>query len=133
MTEISAKILLVDDDRQTRLKLSRTLEGQGHDVSAVDGGRVALEILADQSFDLILLDVLMPELDGFEVLRSLKADERMSAIPVIVVSALEGKQPEEMSKRLGAEAYVTKPVDAEVLNAQILACLGRGGDQSKAP
>ena len=125
MTEACSNILLVDDDRQTRLKLGRSLETKGHAVTAVDSGQAALKVLAAESFDLILLDLLMPEVDGFEVLRTLKADVQLKDIPVIVVSALEDTQSEEKSKQLGAQAYVTKPVDADVLNAQIVECLDR--------
>ena len=124
MTDLSGKVLLVDDDRQTRLKLSRTLEAQGHTVHAVEGGQEALETLAAESFDLILLDILMPRVDGFEVLQTLKADDRLRDLPVIVISALEDAQSEEKCKRLGAQAYLTKPVDANLLNARIVECLG---------
>lgn len=126
MVEACAKILLVDDDRQTRLKLARELETYGHVVNAVDGGKAALATLASESFDLILLDILMPEVDGFEVLRTLKTDARLNDIPVIVVSALEDAQSEEKSKQLGARAFVTKPVDADVLNARVVECLDPG-------
>jgi len=127
MTEVCANILLVDDDRQARMKLTRDLEGQGHTVNAVDGGRSALETLATEMFDLILLDILMPEMDGFELLRRLKADAKLSAIPVIVVSSLEDAESAEKSKQLGAQAYISKPVDAGVLNAHVVECL----DQSE--
>jgi len=125
MTEICANILLVDDDRQTRMKLTRDLESQGHTVNAVDGGRTALETLAGKKFDLILLDILMPEMDGFELLRRLKSDANVSDIPVIVVSSLEDAQSAEKSKQLGAQAYITKPVDPGILNARVDECLNR--------
>lgn len=125
MTDSRGNILLVDDDRQTRMKLTRILEAQGHAVQAVEGGREALETLATESFDLILLDILMPRVDGFEVLQSLKADARLRDVPVIVISALEDAQSEEKCRQLGARAYLTKPVDADLLNASIVECLGQ--------
>ncbi len=125
MTDSRGNVLLVDDDRQTRLKLSRILEAQGHTVQAVEGGREALETLAIGSFDLILLDILMPRVDGFEVLQSLKADARLRDLPVIVISALEDAQSEEKCRQLGARAYLNKPVDADLLNASIVECLGQ--------
>lgn len=123
MSEARGTILVVDDDRQTRLKLTRSLEALGHKVKAVDGGEAALEILGTESCDIILLDILMPGMDGFEVLRKLKKDTRLSNIPVIVVSALEDEQNEERSKQLGAQAYLTKPVEADILNARLAECL----------
>jgi adenylate cyclase len=125
MTNNHHKLLLVDDDRQTRLKLTRTLSAQDHTVDAVESGKAALEILATESFDLILLDILMPEMDGFEVLRRLKADVQLSEIPVIVISALEDEQSEEKCMQLGAQAYLSKPIDAALLNARIAECLDR--------
>jgi len=126
MTEACAKILLVDDDLQTRLKLTRYIQAKGHAVSAVDSGQAALEALSAETFDLILLDLLMPEMDGFEVLRKLKADAQLSDIPVIVVSALEDSQGEVKSKQLGAQTYMSKPVDGDILNARIVECLDLG-------
>ncbi len=125
MTETHGNILLVDDDRQTRLKLTRILESQGHTVNAVDSGRAALETLAAELFDVILLDILMPEMDGFEVLQTLKADTRLSNIPVIVISAVEDVQSEEKCMQLGAQAYLSKPVDADLLNSRVVECLGQ--------
>ena len=123
MTKARTNILLVDDDQQARLKIARALESHGHTVTAVDGGRVALARLAEEAFDLILLDILMPEVDGFEVLRTIKSDSQLVDIPVIVVSALDDEKSEENSKKLGARAYLTKPIIAEDLNARVNECL----------
>ena len=125
MTETQGNILLVDDDRQTRLKLTRILEAQGHTVNAVESGQTALKTLAVELFDVILLDILMPEMDGFEVLQTLKADTRLSNIPVIVISAVEDAQSEEKCMQLGAQAYLSKPVDADLLNSRVVECLGQ--------
>ena len=125
MTDLRGKVMLVDDDRQTRLKLTRGIEAQGHQVMAFEGGRAALDVLAVESFDLILLDILMPELDGYEVLKILGGDPRLSDIPVIVISALEDRDAEEKCRTLGAYAYVTKPVDMVLLGARITECLGQ--------
>ena len=81
--------LVVDDNRLNRLKLSRGLEQQGHQVCLAENGLQALEMLAEESFDLVLLDILMPEMDGHEVLARMKADNRWRDIPVIVISALD--------------------------------------------
>ena len=126
MTETHGNILLVDDDRQTRLKLTRILEAQGHTVNAAESGQTALETLAGELFDVILLDILMPVMDGFEVLQILEADTRLNNIPVIVISAVEDAQSEEKAKQLGARAFITKPIDDDVLNARVVECLDHG-------
>jgi adenylate cyclase len=126
MTEASANILLVDDDRQTRLKLTRNLQACGHIVSAVEGGQAALDRLSAETFDVILLDILMPDMDGFEVLRALGAEASLSEIPVIVISAMADAASKEKSMQLGAQAFLSKPVDAEALNAQVAQCLEQG-------
>ena len=123
MTEGSASILVIDDSRQARLRMTKKLEAQGHSVTAVDGGAAALETLSATPFDLIMLDILMPDMDGFEVLRALKERAQLTDIPVIVVSALEDTKSEERCKQLGARAFMTKPVNAEELEAKIFACL----------
>jgi CheY-like chemotaxis protein len=125
MTETHGNILLVDDDRQTRLKLTRILEAQGHTVNAVESGQTALKTLAGELFDVILLDILMPGMDGFEVLETLKADTRLSNIPVIVISAVEDEHSEDKCMQLGAQAYLSKPVDANLLNTRIAECLNQ--------
>ena len=124
MTDKQQHILVVDDDKQTRLKLSRNLEGRGYAVSTVGGGDEALQALANDSFDLVLLDILMPEMDGFEVLERLHADSTRNAPAVIVVSALEDSENIEKCRRLGARDYLTKPVDPDRLVARVAEVIG---------
>ncbi len=124
MTKDQGHVLLVDDDRQTRLKLARDLEGGGFAVSQADGGRAALDMLQSEPFDLVLLDILMPEVDGYAVLAEMKADETMRDIPVVVVSAVESPENVEKCIRMGAKDYLTKPVDAATLNACVSKYLG---------
>jgi serine phosphatase RsbU (regulator of sigma subunit) len=116
-------ILVVDDNRLNRLQLSRGLEKQGHRVAVAEDGRQALEMVQAGSFDLMLLDIVMPEMDGFQVLAHLKADERLRDIPVIVISALEDMDSVVRCIELGAEDYLPKPFDAVLLRARIGACL----------
>jgi len=119
MTEYQGRVLLVDDDRQTRLKLTRDLEGGGFAVSQAAGGRAALDMLQSESFDLVLLDLLMPEVDGYGVLAEMKADEKTRDIPVVIISAVENRENVEKCMRLGAKDYLTKPVAAATLNASV--------------
>ena len=114
MAKQQGHILVVDDDRQTRLKLTRELEGQGYAVSAVEGGEAALQALAKESFNLILLDILMPEMDGVEVLERLQADTTRDTPAVIVISALDDPEKVEKCRQLGAQDYLTKPVAPEL-------------------
>ena len=123
MTDLTGNVLLVDDDRQARLKLTRSLESQGFTVRAVESGGSALDLLAKETFDVILLDILMPGMDGFELLQALQADARLSKIPVIVISALDDPNGEDRCLQLGARAFLTKPVDADLLRGRISECL----------
>lgn len=123
MTDQTGNILLVDDDRQTRLKLTRSLESRGHTVRSVESGSAALDSLSTEVCDVILLDILMPGMDGFEVLQTLQADTRLSNIPVIVISALDDPEGADRCTKLGARAFLSKPVDADQLHARLDECL----------
>src|SRR5438552_18683927 len=85
-----AHLLVADDNRVNRLLLTRSLELQGHTVASASNGRVALDMLRDGGFDLLLLDMEMPEMNGFEVLEQLAVDRVLRDLPVIVTSSLEG-------------------------------------------
>jgi class 3 adenylate cyclase len=116
-------ILIADDNRVNRLLLARGLEREGHAVVYAEHGREALELLRRQRFDLLLLDVLMPELDGYEVLARLKDDPRLRDIPVIVTSALDELDSVVKCVEMGAEDYLTKPINPVLLSARITASL----------
>ena len=106
-----------------RLKLARILEGEGHSVSQADGGRTALDMLRSEAFDLVLLDILMPEVDGFQVLREMKDDTALRDVPVIVISALEEMDSVVKCIEMGAEDHLPKNFDPVLLNARIGASL----------
>lgn len=119
VTDMLGHILAVDDNRMNRLKLVRMLGKQGYDVEQAEGGREALTMLRSNVFDLVLLDILMPEVDGFQVLREMKDDAALRDIPVIVVSAVEEMNSVDECLELGAVDYLSKPVDAELLKARV--------------
>ncbi|MBL0150099.1 MAG: response regulator [Ideonella sp.] len=119
----SARLLVADDNKVNRLLLSRSLEQQGHRVALAENGRMALEMLRRNNFDLLLLDIEMPELDGFEVLAQLKADCALRDLPVIVTSSVEGIANVVRCIELGAEDYLPKPLNAVLLKARLQACL----------
>ena len=119
MAETGARLLVADDNKVNRLLLSRSLELQGHRVATAENGRVALELLRREVFDLVLLDMEMPEMDGFQVLEHLAGDAQLRDLPVIVTSSLEGVTHVVRCIELGADDYLHKPVNPVLLKARI--------------
>jgi len=123
MYEDHGKILVVDDHPTTRLKLSLGLQQQGHTVVEAENGVQALKKLRTDAFDLVLLDIVMPEMDGYQVLEEMKKDTRMLDVPVIVISTSDELENIVRGIELGAEDYLPKSCDAVLLKARIGACL----------
>jgi class 3 adenylate cyclase len=121
----ASRILVVDDNAANRDVLERRLTRDGHRVVAAAAGAVALQRAADEEFDLILLDLIMPQMSGFEVLRRLKAADHTRHIPVIVISALDELDSAVRCIEAGAEDYLTKPINPVLLQARIGASLDR--------
>ncbi len=117
------RLLVADDNKVNRLLLTRSLEQQGHSVALAEDGRVALELLRREPFDLLLLDIEMPQMNGFEVLEQLAADLQLRDLPVIVTSSVEGLDNVVRCIELGAEDYLPKPVNPVLLRARIGASL----------
>ena len=122
-TSSAGVILVVDDNAGNREMLGRRLEREGHQVQLAAGGREALELLRQQRVNLVLLDVMMPEVDGYAVLQQLKADDALRDIPVLMISAVDEIQSVVRCIELGAEDYLPKPFDPVLLRARIGACL----------
>ena len=116
-------VLVVDDVAENRGVLSERLRREGYDVVTAEDGEQALDLLATDPFDLVLLDILMPRLDGYEVLRRLKADDRLRNIPVIMITALSELDSVARCIQMGAEDYLPKPFNPTLLQARIGACL----------
>ncbi len=116
-------ILVVDDQEANRDVLSRSLERQGYRTAMAENGAVALKLLAAETFDLILLDIMMPEMDGYEALARLKADPVLRNIPVIVISAQSELDGVVRGIELGAEDYLPKPFNPVLLKARVNASL----------
>jgi adenylate cyclase len=123
VAESPAYVLVVDDDPINRALLAKSLEREGHQHAMAEDGREALEKLRAEPFDIVLLDVLMPELDGYEVLRRIEADPELCHVPVIMVSALEDLDSVVRCIELGAEDYLPKPFNPVLLRARINGCL----------
>jgi class 3 adenylate cyclase len=118
-----ASVLVVDDDPVNRSMLSRSLEADGHEVTTVQSGGQALALVGSQDFDVILLDVVMPEMDGYQVLERLKGDPGLRHVPVVMVTAVDDVASAVRCIELGADDYLSKPVDPVLLAARINAGL----------
>ena len=123
MADRRGRMLVVDDDLFNRRILATNLEDQGYLVQAVENGRHALELLRSEPFDLVLLDVMMPGLDGYQVLTQIVSDIHLREIPVIMISALEEIESVAKCIEMGAEDYLFKPFNPTLLKARINACL----------
>jgi class 3 adenylate cyclase len=120
---LTGTLLVVDDDEANLTMLARRLVRLGHDVVMAESGRQALEKLRAGSFDLMLLDIQMPEMSGYQVLEQVKADPALRTVPVIVLSASSETDRVAHCVELGAEDYLPKPFDPVLLQARINACL----------
>ena len=116
-------LLVVDDNEMNRDMLSRRLIRQGHTVEMAVDGRQALEMIKTQKFDLVLLDIMMPEMNGYQVLEHMKADDTLPYIPVIMISAVDEIDSIVRCIELGAEDYLPKPFNRVLLKARIGASL----------
>ncbi len=117
------RLLVVDDSRVNRLLLVRGLEQQGHEVASAEDGRQAMEMLKAQAFDLLLLDIEMPEMNGFQVLEALLHDPHLREMPVIMTSASDELDRVVRCIEMGAEDYLTKPLNPVLLRARVNASL----------
>jgi CheY-like chemotaxis protein len=119
----TAKILVVDDNNVNRDMLQRRLEREGYRVETAENGKIALEKIESETFDLILLDILMPEMDGYDVLRVLKESDKFKDIPVIMLTAVHEADSVRSCIELGAADYLLKPFNTMLLKARIASVL----------
>jgi len=124
MREAEPALLVVDDNEDNRFTLTQRLKREGYgSVACAQDGRQALELLAKSPFDLVLLDITMPEMDGYQVLEHLKSDTTLRHIPVIMISAIDEIDSVARCIGLGADDYLAKPFNAVLLRARVGACL----------
>jgi len=123
MAESKGTILVVDDEMLNRTLLSTNLKGAGYTVSTAEDGEQALLGLRNEPFDVVLLDLMMPGMDGFQVLEQMKADNALRGVPVIVVSAEEDAQSVVRCIEMGAVDHLPKPFDPVLLHARINSAL----------
>ena len=124
-TEHSHTVLVVDDSPTNRMKLKLAIRNLGYNVDEATGGQEALDRLHDGGIDLVLLDIVMPEVDGYDVLRSMRDDAELREIPVLVISSLEDLGDVVQAIDLGAQDFLTKSFDPVFLSARVATCLER--------
>jgi len=113
------RILLIEDEADLVMTVRFRLENADYEVIAAADGQEGLDRVRDGNPDLILLDLMLPKVSGFNVLKTLKADARYSKIPVIIFTARAQEADKKIGEELGADAYITKPFDADMLLAKI--------------
>jgi CheY-like chemotaxis protein len=113
------RVLVIDDDAGVRLVLQRNLEHAGLEVHTADDGGRGLEVAHEMGPDIIVLDLMMPTMDGYDVLAALGRDPRISGVPVIVLTALVGPDVQERCRRAGARLVMTKPFEPSALASAI--------------
>ena len=125
MTGEAAYVLVVDDEWMNRELLQTYLTAFGYRVGVASTGEDALAMAFDERPDLIMLDLRLTGIDGFEVCRRLRADKRTAAVPVLMITAMESAEDEHEAALVGANGFVTKPYKAPVLMEQVAALLDR--------
>ena len=115
-----AIILYVEDNAENRLLIRRILNSEGHDVIEADSATAALRVLQDQTPDLILMDINMPDIDGYTLTAYLKAQPGLKEIPIIAMTANALKGDRERSLEAGCDGYIQKPIDVDTLTEEIL-------------
>jgi signal transduction histidine kinase len=126
------RLLIVDDLEDNRIIIQRRFERRGFDAVAVESGAQALDLLGREAFDLVLLDIIMPEMDGFEVLTRIRQTKALSELPVIMVTVKDASTDVVRALKLGANDYVTKPVDFDVAQARVEAHIARRQAEERA-
>jgi adenylate cyclase len=125
VTEADSSILAIEDNKVHRDTLRASLEREGHTVTTAENGRDGLEMVMSKPFDVILLDIVMPEMDGFQVLERIKADPTVRHVPVIVITAIDDIASAVRCIEMGADDFLTKPFNLVVLRARINAGLSK--------
>lgn len=117
------RILVVDDDRNTRKLMEAVLTGENYTVFTADNGKTALAVMEKEHIDLVVLDIMMPEMDGYEFTRTLR--EADSTLPILMVSAKQLPEDKKKGFLVGTDDYMTKPIDEEEMLLRIKALLRR--------
>jgi DNA-binding response OmpR family regulator len=120
-----ARVLVTDDDRMIRMLVKMLLEKEGLEVLEADNGAMAIEVARRERPDLVLMDLMMPGLDGFQTIERIRRDISLASLPVIVLTSETGSTVERRVLELGADDYVVKPFEADVFISRIRAMFKR--------
>lgn len=131
MDKSNISVLVVDDNEMNRDLLSRRLKNEEYIVQVADSGEAALKILAIEQFDIILLDIMMPDMDGYEVLMWIKANPVHASTPVLMLTALSERENVVKSVELGAADYLVKPFDIAMVKIRMWKCLSNTDIQQR--
>jgi DNA-binding response OmpR family regulator len=123
LTADAGRVLVVDDERLNRMLLRRVLEAEGWTVAEAPDGRSALDYLRSEAIDVVLLDIVMPELDGYGTLAAIKANPSLDHVPVIIISSVDELESVVRCIEMGATDYLTKPFQPAILRARLAASL----------
>ncbi|HEY7667119.1 MAG TPA: response regulator [Actinomycetota bacterium] len=131
INERPAKILVIDDDPDVRTLCRLNLGWAGHEVLEAEGGQQALDMMAAAAPDALVLDIMMPVVDGLDVLRSVRSHPATRELPVVVISARVGVEDQVRGLETGADAYVTKPFNPETLTSMVECALGADAEERR--
>ncbi|RLB11761.1 MAG: hypothetical protein DRG63_12610 [Deltaproteobacteria bacterium] len=123
---MAKRILVVDDDEMVLIALNELLSPKGYEVETVAGGKEALERLADHSYDLLMFDVIMPEMDGFELCKRVRQIKEYSKTPIVFLTAKSAEEDKVRGLEAGANLFLSKPISPEKLLSIIAEALGSG-------
>lgn len=115
----NANILIVDDSKENRIMLEELVKKLGHNCFLAENGLIAVDLLKKEKIDLVLLDIMMPELDGYQTLEKIKANNKLSHTPVVMISTVDEEKSIVKCLKLGADDYIPKPFEPEILKARI--------------
>lgn len=125
MTDLKATVLVVDDNQDIREVLDLLLQSEGYNTLQADSGKTAVELIATQHIDLVLLDIIMPEMDGYQVARYIRENPATKRLPIIMISGRNEDIDEALGLELGADDYIRKPFEPLLVRARVKACLRR--------
>ena len=123
---MSGKILYIEDNLGNRMLVRRILEAEGYSLTEAPDGPMGLDLAAQEQFDLILLDINLPEIDGYDLAKRMRGMSNLDAVPILAVTANVMQGDKERTLEAGCDGFIPKPIDVDKLPEQIQAAIERG-------